>query len=134
MESAQSQPATPVVAVVDDDPTVTLMLDRILTRAGYTVRVFDSGEGLLERIGEGGIDLICLDLSLPGIDGLETLARLKAMQVTLPVILFTASAEEVTPRALAGGAFACVPKAGAWTELRTAVAAGLAATRRPQEG
>lgn len=116
----------PTVAVVDDDPTVTIILSRILEASGYTVLVQGSGEDLLDAIATQTYDVICLDLGLPGIDGLETLARLTARRSTTPVILFSASADDVRDQAMASGAFACVSKTGGWGELRAAVDAALA--------
>jgi len=118
-------PADPdalTVAVVDDDSTCTVVLDRILSRAGYRVVVFTSGEAVLTAVASGPVpDAACLDLSLPGIDGMETLRRLKALAPSLPVIVFTASADERASEVLAAGASACVAKTGAWTELMAAI-------------
>ena len=98
------------------------MLDRILSRAGYRVAVFTSGEDILATVGSGPPpDAVCLDLSLPGIDGMETLRRLKALAPSLPIIVFTASADERAGEVLAAGAFACVDKTGAWTDLMAAI-------------
>ena len=115
-------PTTHTVAVVDDDRTCTMMLERILSRAGYRVVVYASGEAVLDAVDATPPSAVCLDLSLPGIDGLETLRQLRARRSDVPVILFTASADDVRAEALAAGAFACVPKTGAWTELCAAVA------------
>jgi two-component system NtrC family response regulator len=109
------------VAVVDDDPTSTALLSRILSRAGYTVVLFDSGEDVLEQLPTARPDVVCLDLGLPGIDGLETLRRLISIEGGLPVILFSASADAVRDEALAAGAFACVDKTGGWAELTGAI-------------
>ena len=117
-----ADPAARTVAVVDDDSTCTVVLDRILSRAGYRVAVFTSGEDVLAAVASEPVpDVVCLDLSLPGIDGMETLRRLKALVPSLPVIVFTASADELGQAALAAGAFACVAKTGAWTDLMAAV-------------
>jgi CheY-like chemotaxis protein len=124
--SAPSNPAPRTVAVVDDDSTSTALLNRILTRAGCTVIVYDSGEELLEQLASSRPDVICLDMSLPGIDGLETLRRLHSTARGLPVILFSASADAVRDEALAAGAFACVDKTGGWNELRDAIDRALA--------
>lgn len=113
------------MAVVDDDPTVTIMVSRILAHAGYAVQVYTSGEALLAAAATVPLDVICLDLSLPGIDGLETLTRLTQAGSTTPVILFTASAPEIAERAAAAGAFACVSKTGGWGELRAAISEAL---------
>jgi len=114
-----ADPAARTVAVVDDDSTCTVVLDRILSRAGYRVAVFTSGEDVLAAVvaSEPVPDAVCLDLSLPGIDGMETLRRLKALVPSLPVIVFTASADERASEVLAAGAFACVAKTGDWVTL-----------------
>ena len=114
-----------MVAVVDDDPTVIIILTRILEASGYAVQVHGSGEALLETADSHTYDVVCLDLGLPGIDGLETLARFTQAGNRTPVILFTASADEVREQAMAAGAFRCVSKTGGWGELRAAVAQAL---------
>ena len=116
-----SKPAPCTVAVVDDDSTSTVLLSRILTRAGCAVIVYESGEELLEQLASSRPDVICLDKELPGIDGLETLRRLHSIEPGLPVILFSASADAVRDKAIAAGAFACVDKTGGWNELREAI-------------
>ena len=114
------------VAVVDDDPTCSLMLDRIFSRSGYAVVTFGSGEELLEAVGTQSLDVVCLDMGLPGMTGLDTLRALTQVAPALPVILFSGAAEDIHMEAMAAGAFACVPKTGAWAELRDAVAAAIA--------
>jgi CheY-like chemotaxis protein len=117
-----SNPAAHTVAVVDDDTTSTVVVDRLLSRAGYRVEVFTSGEDVVAAVESGAaLDAVCLDLSLPGIDGMETLRRLTALVPSLPVIVFTASADERASDALAAGAFACVSKTGAWSDLVAAI-------------
>ncbi len=113
--------------MVDDDPTCSLMLDRIFSRSGHSVVVFGSGEAFLEAIGTQTIDVVCLDMGLPGMTGLDTLRAAKQMAPALPIILFSAAAAEIHTDAVAAGATACVPKTGAWAELRLAVAGAIAA-------
>ena len=108
--NAPSQPAPFTVAVVDDDSTATTLLSRILSRAGHTVVVFTSGEELLQQPSLSEVDIVCLDQGLPGIDGLETLRRLQSIRPSLPVIVFSASADAIRDEALAAGAVACVDK------------------------
>ena len=119
--NAPSNPAPRTVAVVDDDSTSSVLLSRILTRAGCTVIVYESGEELLEQLASSRPDVICLDKELPGIDGLETLRRLHSIEPGLPVILFSASADAVRDEALGAGAFACVDKTGGWNEMSAAI-------------
>jgi len=119
--NAPSQPAPFTVAVVDDDSTATTLLSRILSRAGHTVVVFTSGEELLQQPSLSEVDIVCLDQGLPGIDGLETLRRLRSIRPSLPVILFSASADAIRDEALAAGAMACVDKTKGWGGVGAAI-------------
>ncbi len=78
------------VLVVDDEPSIRRLLTFHLERDGHRVATAVSGEEALERIGDGAPDLVLLDLMLPGIDGLETLARIRRVHPELPVIVLTA--------------------------------------------
>jgi two-component system response regulator ResD len=85
--------------VVDDEPTITDVLSRYLERAGYETRVAADGYEALALAGAHRPDLVVLDLMLPGIDGLEVMRRLRAMDEgsvrgRVPVILLTARGEE----------------------------------------
>jgi DNA-binding NtrC family response regulator len=80
----------PVVIVVDDDPTVVTLLERLLDRAGYTVETFSDAESCLRGLGRLLPDAVCLDLNLPGLSGVETLQRIKALEPFLPVVILTA--------------------------------------------
>ncbi len=85
--------------VVDDEPTITEVLSRYLERAGYEARVAADGPQALELAGEQRPDLVILDLMLPGIDGLEVMRRLRALddgsvRPRVPIILLTARGEE----------------------------------------
>ena len=85
--------------VVDDEPTITEVLSRYLERAGYETRVAGDGPQALELAGDRRPDLVILDLMLPGLDGLEVMRRLRALdgagaRSRLPIILLTARGEE----------------------------------------
>ncbi|MFN7965309.1 MAG: sigma-54 dependent transcriptional regulator [Acidobacteriota bacterium] len=75
------------VLVVDDDASVRRLLSFNLSQMGYQVTTVESGEEALTRIAEHAPDLILLDVMLPGIDGLETLRRLRAAHPDLPVVV-----------------------------------------------
>jgi CheY-like chemotaxis protein len=83
------------VMVVDDNPTMVEMLSMALNIFGHNALAAYSGEEALERILENVPDLMLLDLTMPGIDGYETLRRLRACPETetLPVYVITAAAE-----------------------------------------
>jgi DNA-binding response OmpR family regulator len=82
------------VLVVDDEPTIAEVVARYLQRAGYETRVAADGPQALEAAGEGPVDLVVLDLMLPGIDGLEVMRRLRGGPSPPAIILLTARGEE----------------------------------------
>jgi DNA-binding response OmpR family regulator len=85
--------ALPRVLVVDDDATVSDVLMRYLTRAGFQVAYAADGLAALAEAAANPPDLIVLDLMLPGMDGLSVCSTLrKTTQV--PVIMLTALGEE----------------------------------------
>jgi PAS domain S-box-containing protein len=83
-----------VLLVVDDDELNRDMLSRRLRRAGYDVVAVADGQACLDTLAATPIDLVLLDIMMPGMSGLEVLARLRAQPATakLPVILVTAKA------------------------------------------
>jgi len=80
------------VLVVDDEPTIGLVVSRYLERAGYATRVAEDGYEAMRLANEEPPDLVVLDVMLPGIDGLEVMRRLQERERT-SVILLTAKAE-----------------------------------------
>jgi two-component system, OmpR family, response regulator ResD len=82
------------VLVVDDEPTIAEIVARYLERAGYEARVAGDGPQALAAAGEHRIDLVVLDLMLPGIDGLEVMRRLRGATAPPAIILLTARGEE----------------------------------------
>jgi DNA-binding NtrC family response regulator len=79
-----------LVVLVDDDRNLCDLVERFLDRAGHEVKVFHDGESFLASLGAMMPDVICLDLSMPGIGGLDTLDIIKERQRHLPVIILTA--------------------------------------------
>src|SRR3978361_2185264 len=71
--------ATPTLLYIDDDVGLARLVERGLTRAGFTVIHAEGGEQGLARLAQGGIDAIALDQFMPGLDGLETLERILAI-------------------------------------------------------
>src|SRR6202158_2818411 len=79
----------PTILIVDDEPGVRTALGGVLRDEGYSVEAVATGEACLERVIRGGVDLIVLDVWLPGMDGLATLARLRERQVDAQVVLIS---------------------------------------------
>src|SRR5437867_9635889 len=101
----------PTILIVDDEPGVRSSLSGVLRDEGYTVEAVSSGEACLERVTRGSVDLIILDVWLPGMDGLATLARLRERQVDAQIVLISGHGNiESAVRAIKMGAFDFVEK------------------------
>ena len=83
------------VVLAEDDAAIAEPLSRALQREGYDVEVLADGAGALDRVTRDPVDLLVLDLGLPGMDGLEVCRRVRATQVDLPVLMLTARTDEV---------------------------------------
>ena len=77
------------VLVIDDDPGIRDYLETIATRKGYGVHTASDGETALDRFDDVRPDLVTLDAVLPGIDGLETLRRIKQRAPEVPVVMLS---------------------------------------------
>src|SRR5215216_3754262 len=101
----------PSVLIVDDEPGVRSALSGVLRDEGYQVDAVDSGEACLERLARQPFDVVVLDVWLPGMDGLATLARLRERQVDAQVVLISGHGNiESAVRAIKMGAFDFVEK------------------------
>jgi DNA-binding response OmpR family regulator len=83
------------VLLAEDDAAIAEPLSRALQREGYEVSVADDGLVALEHVRGGGVDLLVLDLGLPGMDGLEVCRRIRLEVPDLPVLMLTARTDEV---------------------------------------
>jgi DNA-binding NtrC family response regulator len=77
-----------VLLVDDEEDFLTTLAERLEIR-GLTVSTVTKGEDALVKVDEQKFDLIILDLAMPGIDGLETLKRIKAKQPDAEIIMLT---------------------------------------------
>ena len=80
------------ILVVDDDPVNCQVVSRRLTQEGYSVAIATSGQEALNTLDRQRFDLILLDLAMPGMDGIETLKRLRVHPrgARTPVIMLSA--------------------------------------------
>ena len=85
-----------VVLVVDDDEDNTVIASTILRTHGYEVRVASNGPMALNILEAEHIDLVLLDVMMPGMDGIQVLDRIKAnpRHAGMPVILVTAKSQD----------------------------------------
>ncbi len=101
----------PTILIVDDEPGVRTALTGVLRDEGHTVEAVASGEACLDRVTRGSVALVLLDVWLPGMDGLATLARLRERQVDAQVVLISGHGNiESAVRAIKMGAFDFVEK------------------------
>jgi two-component system, NtrC family, response regulator PilR len=126
------------ILVIDDEPALREVLSMVLTRAGYEVRDAPSGEAGLRVFAQWQPDLVISDLTMPGIDGLEVLRRVRLQAAELrrdvPVILITAYASTGTAvAAMKEGAFDYVAKPFNNEELRLVVQKALAMRHLEEE-
>src|SRR5687768_16446045 len=77
------------VLIVDDESGVRHSLSGILGDEGYEAAVVDSGEACLKALETRRYDLILLDVWLPGIDGLTTLAKIREVDPEVPVVVIS---------------------------------------------
>ncbi|MDT8317833.1 MAG: response regulator [bacterium] len=78
------------IMVVDDEENIRFLYKEELMDEGYDVVLAASGQEALDLLGESKPDLITLDIKMPGMDGIETLRKMKEIDKDLPVVLCTA--------------------------------------------
>ena len=91
--AAKSQKAPTRVLIVDDEPSTRSGLSRLLAAEGYSVESAESGAAALELVAARPPDVVVTDLKMPGMDGLQLLAKLHEQSRELPVIVATALAD-----------------------------------------
>src|SRR5262245_45079233 len=82
----------PKVLVVDDEKGILSTLSRVLDLEGFEPLVAGSAEIALEKLERQAVDLVLLDVRLPGMDGLELLKRLRGERPELPVLMMSGQA------------------------------------------
>jgi CheY-like chemotaxis protein len=120
--------------IIDDEPHIRQMMRFTLEASGYAVDEAPSGEEGLARFGDGGgHDAVLLDQKMPGLDGLETLRRLRRQAPNARVLMITAFASiELAVDAMKLGACDFLRKPMTPEALRGAVAATLTGHPAPQ--
>ena len=78
------------ILVVDDDEAIRTLLQEELSDEGYRVLIAGNAREALKKVQEKALDLVILDIRMPGMDGLEALPRILGLKEDLPVILNTA--------------------------------------------
>jgi FixJ family two-component response regulator len=93
------------VFLVDDEPAVLRALSRLLRAEGYRTELFNSGREFIDKYKPGVAGCLVLDLTMPGMTGLDLQEWLKSSSISLPVIFLTAQSDvRDRVQALMGGA------------------------------
>jgi len=101
----------PAILIVDDEPGVRTALSGVLRDEGYDVEAVDNGEACLDTLAARSCDVVLLDIWLPGMDGLATLARMRERQFDAQVVIISGHGNiESAVRAIKMGAFDFVEK------------------------
>lgn len=99
------------ILVVDDEPIMQEILGDFLREEGYSIDIAGSGEEGVELAQKSSYDCAIVDLMMPGIDGIETMQKLREIDTSLPVIVVTAFASvESAVEAMKRGAFEYITK------------------------
>ncbi|WP_028322127.1 sigma-54-dependent transcriptional regulator [Desulfatiglans anilini] len=78
------------ILIIDDDDQLRKSFEKLLSAEGYDIRCAASGEAGLKLVETESLDLVVLDMRLPGMNGLETFEAIHAIEPKLPVIIMTA--------------------------------------------
>ena len=84
--------------VVDDEPLIVKVVKDIFKEEGYKVITALSGQECLEKLKNSSVDLILLDIMMPGMDGWDTCAKIKSVKKTekIPIVFLTAKTDPVS--------------------------------------
>jgi CheY-like chemotaxis protein len=85
----ERQPAQ--ILAVDDEAAIRLTLDALLKRCGYLVVLAANGEEALAQIQRHAVDVVLLDLLMPGMDGLEVARQMRSLQPAAAIFMLTGS-------------------------------------------
>lgn len=99
------------ILAVDDEETMLRVLHRTLAGAGFSVETKSDAGAALERLRQGGVDLLVTDLTMPEVDGFTLLAEAKRVDPETMVVVITAfSSVESAIKAMKLGAYDFIPK------------------------
>lgn len=123
------------IVVIDDDPAMRMSCRKILEKASFGVETFEDGAQGLEAIAKRKPGLVVVDLKMPGMSGLEVIARVHAIDPDIILVVITGYATiDTAVEAMKSGAYDFLPKPFSPDELRLIVNRGLERRRLVLEG
>jgi DNA-binding NarL/FixJ family response regulator len=112
------------ILIADDHPIVRKGLRQILEETDLAQKIVEaeSGKEALQKISENNFDVVLLDISMPGMDGIETAEEIKKLKPSLPILIISMYPErDYAMRAFKAGALGYLTKKSAPEELATAI-------------
>ena len=111
-----------LVLIVDDEAAIRFGVSEALSYAGYQVEAVGDGEEALQRIAARRFEAVLSDISMPGMDGVELLRRVRRLDFDLPVILLTGDPRlETAIQAVDAGALRYLQKPVSLAEIESAL-------------
>ena len=122
--------ATPIVFVVDDDPSVREALESLIVQAGWRAQVFESAQDFLGFPRAAVPNCLVLDVTLPGLNGLELQSLIAGDRIDMPIIFITGHADvPMTVKAMKAGAVEFLTKPIAEDVLLNAIGSAISRSR-----
>lgn len=90
------------ILVVDDEPAIRNMLKKFLTKKGYKAIIASSGEEAIKKVKKEKPHVVLLDIKMPGIDGVETLKKIKTLDKKTGIVMITVVDDEEIARKCMG--------------------------------
>ena len=119
--------------MVDDDALLCRVVERVLETEGFEVLVANDGFGALATLADRHVDLVLLDIRMPGLDGLRVLEMITLKNGGPPVVMMTGHAHvDSAQKAKLMGARDYIGKPFGMDEIRRAVSEALRLPRRPR--
>jgi FixJ family two-component response regulator len=121
---------TPIVFVVDDDPSVREALESLIVQSGWRAQVFESAQDFLSFPRAVVPSCLVLDVTLPGLNGLELQSLIAGDRIDMPIIFITGHADvPMTVKAMKAGAVEFLTKPVAEDVLINAIGSAIARSR-----
>ncbi|KLU58583.1 transcriptional regulatory protein ZraR [Peptococcaceae bacterium CEB3] len=125
---------TPNILVADDEESVRNLLQKVLTKLGYSVTTAGNGEEVLTQVRQRACSLLIMDIRMPKLDGMETFKILRLEYPRLPIIIMTAfSTVETTLDAMRLGAFDYLSKPFDIAQVKAITARALSSCSEPAQ-